>query len=345
MIVVDNGSTDGSGELAAARGARVVEERRRGYGSAYRTGLAAARGEVVVLADADGTYPLNELPQLLEPINDGTSDLVLGARLNDQMEPGAMPWKNRWIGNPVLTGFLNLLFRARVSDAHSGLRAVRRSALQELPLRTSGMEFASEMIVEAAKRGVRIAEVPIAYRARGGTSKLMPFRDAWRHVRYMLLRSPTALFFIPGGTLALLGLVPLLVLAGGPVTLFGRRWEVHTSIVAAIATLVGAQVVQLGAFARTYAVLFLGERDTFLERAWGRVRLEHGLLLGGLLLLVGLVLLGFVVVRWIEHDFGVLNQSQLSVLALTLVGLGVQTVFGSFFLSVLPLGLHTRRLR
>jgi glycosyltransferase involved in cell wall biosynthesis len=344
VIVVDNGSTDGSGEIAAARGARVVAESRRGYGREYRTGIDEARGDFVVLADADGTYPLSELARLIEPIRAGDCDLVLGSRLNGRMERGAMPWKNRWIGNPLLTGLLNLLFRSGVSDAHSGLRVARRDALTSLPLRTDGMEFASEMIVEAAKHGVRIAEVPIGYRARGGVSKLSPFRDAWRHVRYLLLRQPTALFVVPGLILFVLGLIPLLALAGGPVHVFGRDWEIHTAIVGAIATLVGAQIVQLGTFARTYAVLFLGERDSLLERGWGRIRLEQGLAAGGIVLVVGLTLLGVVIGRWIANDFGELRQQELSVLALTLIGLGVQTVFGSFFLSILPLGLHARRV-
>lgn len=337
VIVVDNGSTDRSAAVAAEAGARVISEPRRGYGSAYLAGLAAARGETIVLADADGTYPLGDLSGLLERMRAG-ADVVLGSRFNDSMEKGAMPFLNRWVGNPVLTGTLNLLFRARVSDAHCGLRAVRRSALAELDLQTTGMEFASEMVVKAAKRGLRIEEIPISYRVRGGQSKLVPFRDAWRHIRFMLVYSPTFLFVIPGVLLFLVGLATLLALAGGPTVIFGRRWEIHAVIVGAIATLVGAQIVQLGVFARTYAVLFLRERDGLWDSLARRVSLERGLLAGGVILLAGTILLAVVVGRWVANDFGELHAEYLSVLALTLIGLGTQTIFSAFFLSILALG-------
>jgi glycosyltransferase involved in cell wall biosynthesis len=336
VIVVDNGSTDGSAAAARNAGARVVEESRRGYGSAYLAGVAAAQGDVLVLADADGTYPVRDLELLLNEVHDG-ADLVLGSRLKGTLEPRSMPWLHRWIGNPVLTGMLNLFFRAGVSDAHSGMRAVRRSALDMLDLRTTGMEFASEMVVKAAKRGLEIREVPIEYRLRAGQSKLSPVRDGWRHLRFMLVESPTYLFLVPGGALFVVGVAALLALAGGPIEVVGRRWEIHSAIVASILTLTGAQIVQLGLFARTYAVLYVGEADPLLERGWRRLRLEHGLAIGAALLLAGLAVLGFVVVRWILNGFGNLNEEHLSVVALTLIGLGVQTIFGSFFLSVLAL--------
>lgn len=344
VIVVDNGSSDRSSALAAAAGARVVAEPRRGYGSAYLAGLDAARGATIVLADADGTYPLGDLSRLLERVRDG-ADVVLGSRFNDEMEQGAMPFLNRWVGNPLLTGTLNLLFGARVSDAHCGLRAVRRSALTELDLQTTGMEFASEMVFKAAKRGLRIDEVPIAYRIRGGHSKLSPFRDAWRHVRLMLVYSPTFLFVLPGGLLFLLGLATMLALAGGPAEIFGRRWEIHAVIVGAIATLVGAQIVQLGVFARTYAVLFLRERDRLWDALAGRLSLERGLLAGGAILLTGTAILAVVVGRWVANDFGELHAEHLAVVALTLIGLGTQTIFSAFFLSILALGRRSTPTR
>ena len=340
VIVVDNGSTDGSAEIAAAHGARVIHEERRGYGSAYLAGLAAARGELIVLADADGTYPLGNLTPLLEPLRNG-ADLVLGSRFNETMEEGAMPFLNRWVGNPVLTGTLNLVFRAKVSDAHCGLRAVRRSALPTLDLQTTGMEFATEMVVKAAKRGLSIEEVPITYRVRGGESKLSPFKDGWRHLRFMLVHSPTFLFVVPGVALFVLGLSVLLALAGGPVEVLGRRWEIHSMILGAITTLVGGQIVQLGVFARTYAVLFLRERDRIYERAAAHVNLERGLLAGGAVLVTGIALFALVVASWIASGFGALHEEHLSVLALTLIGLGTQILFAAFFLSILALGRRT----
>jgi glycosyltransferase involved in cell wall biosynthesis len=337
VIVVDNDSTDGSAQVAAQHGARVLSEPRHGYGNAYLAGLDAAEGDYVVLADADLTYPLEDVDRLVAPLRDG-KDLVLGSRLRGTIEPGAMPWSHRWIGNPLLTGLLNLLFRTGVSDAHCGLRAIRRDALPRLDLRTSGMEFASEMVVKAARRGLRIGEVPITYRARGGVSKLSRFSDAWRHIRFLLLQSPTFLFLVPGLMLFLLGLLGVAALAGGPVHVFGRTWEIHTAMLASGVTLVGAQIVQLGVFARTYAVLYLGESDPALQRVWRHVRLETGLYAGGALFLGGCGLLLAIVVHWAASDFGALHEEYLSLLALTFVGLGVQTVFGSFFLSILGLG-------
>jgi glycosyltransferase involved in cell wall biosynthesis len=336
VVVVDNGSTDRSAEIAAEHGARVVHEARRGYGSAYLAGLAAARGELLVLADADGTYPLEDLAQFLQPLREGT-DLVIGSRFRGKIQDEAMPFLNRWVGNPILTGTLNLFFKAGVSDAHCGMRAVRREALQRLDLRTPGMEFASEMVISAVKRGLRIEEVPIDYRARGGESKLSPYRDAWRHMRFMLVHSPTFLFLVPGLALFALGALALAVLAGGPVELFGRTWEIHSAIFAAISVLVGAQIVQLGLFARTYAVLYLGEDDPQLVRAYERIKLEHGLAIGAVVLVAGLGTIGYVVGTWIAGGFGALHEEHLSVAGLTLVGLGVQILFGSFFLSILSL--------
>ena len=200
------------------------------------------------------------------------------------------------------------------------------------------MEFASEMVIKAGKRRLRIDEVPVGYRVRLGESKLSRFSDAWRHVRFMLVYSPTVLFVIPGALLFLVGLATLLTLAGGPVEVFGRRWEIHAVIVGAIATLVGAQIVQLGLFARTYAVLFLRERDRLWDALASRVSLERGLLAGGAILAAGMILLSIVVGRWIANDFGELHAEHLSVVALTLIGLGTQTIFSAFFLSILALG-------
>jgi len=228
----------------------------------------------------------------------------------------------------------------RVSDAHCGLRAIRRSALLRLDLRATGMEFASEMILKAAKRRLRIGEIPIDYHPRRGDSKLSTFRDGWRHLRFMLVYSPTYLFLVPGGFLLGIGAVVLAVLAGGPVTILGRPWQIHAMIAASTAALVGAQILQLGVFARSYAVLYMGDHEPVLERLWHRVRLEHGLAAGGLLLLGGAAMLVLVFVEWAESGFGALRREHESLLGLTLVGLGVQTVFASFFLSLLGLRKH-----
>jgi len=197
VLVVDNGSTDGSAELARAAGARVVGEPRRGYGRAYRAGFEAARGRYIVMGDADGTYDFSEIPRFVEQLETG-ADLVLGTRLNGTIQPGAMPWLHRYVGNPVLTGLLNALFETGVSDSHCGMRAFRRDALPELQLRSTGMELASEQVVRCSKLGFTIREIPIAYSRRLGESKLSRFSDGWRHIRLLLQHAPRRRLALPG---------------------------------------------------------------------------------------------------------------------------------------------------
>jgi glycosyltransferase involved in cell wall biosynthesis len=336
VIVVDNGSTDDSAEIAASRGATVVIESRRGYGRAYLTGLAHAKGEYVVMADSDGTYPVKELGGFVDALEAGT-DLVLGSRFEGRIHAGAMPWSHRWIGNPILTGLLNRMFGVRVSDAHCGMRAVRRTALPVLDLHSTGMEFASEMVFKAFRRKLTVSEIPIDYYPRTGESKLSRFADAWRHVRFMLLYSPSWLYFAPGSVLLLLGLTGILVLASGTVDVFGRTWQIHTMLAFVALTLMGAQVIQTGLFARTYALKHYGERDRLLERLSRRIHLEHGLLLGLGLVLAGAGVLLAVFVRWAHTGFGRLGDEYPTALGVTLAGLGVQTIFGSFFLSLLTM--------
>ena len=285
VIVVDNASTDRSAEVAAAHGARVVSEKRRGYGSAYLAGLAAAQGEYVVMGDADETYPLQELAPFVDRLEAG-DDLVIGSRFQGTIHGDAMPFLNRFVGNPILTGMLNLLFGVKVSDAHCGMRAIRKDALPSLDLHSTGMEFASEMVFKAYRRGLTVAEIPIDYYPRVGESKLNRFGDAWRHVRFMLLYSPSWLYLYPGAALLLLGLVGMLALATGPVDVFGRTWQIHTMLGFVALTLIGAQVIQLGVFARTYARVRIGEHDPLLERIGRGLKLEHGLLVGGVLVLL-----------------------------------------------------------
>ncbi len=336
VIVVDNGSTDRSAEIAAEHGATVVFQPQRGYGHAYLAGLAHAQGDYIVMGDADGTYPLHALWEFVDALEAG-SDLVLGSRFKGTIHAGAMPWSHRFIGNPILTGLLNRLFGSRVSDAHCGMRALRRSALPVLDLHSGGMELASEMVFKACRRGLEVSEIPVAYSPRIGESKLSGYGDAWRHIRLMLLHSPSWLYFLPGGALLVLGLAGMLVLASGPVDVFGRTWQIHTMFAFMALTLLGAQVVQLGVFARTYAMSHFGDRDALLEWLAPRVRLEHGLLLGTGLAAAGTIALAAVFVTWASSWFGALGHEYATAVAITFMGLGVQIVFGSFFLSLLRL--------
>ena len=339
VIVVDNGSSDSSAEVAAAHGATVVSEPRRGYGAAYLAGLEAARGEYVVMADADDTYPLDELVQFVDGLAGG-EDLVIGSRFKGTIHGDAMPFLNRFVGNPILTGLLNVLFGVKVSDAHCGMRAVRRDALPVLDLHSTGMEFASEMVFKAYRRGLAVSELPIDYFPRVGESKLNRFGDAWRHVRFMLLYSPSWLYLVPGAILLLLGIAGMLVLAAGPIDVFGRSWQIHTMLGFVAMTLIGAQVIQLGVFARTYARVRIGERDALLERLGRHLTLEHGLVGGGLLSLFAVVGLGYVAIEWANDGFGALGHAYETALLVTALGLGIEIVFGAFFLALLTMPLR-----
>jgi Glycosyl transferase family 2 len=334
VIVADNGSEDDSAELAELAGAEVVHELRRGYGSAYIAGFAAARGTYILMADADLTYDFSEIPSFLAELERG-ADMVIGDRMKN-IHPGAMSWHHRYIGNPLLSGLLNLLFHTGVSDAHCGMRAFRRDRLELLALRTTGMEFASEMVVRAAKERLDIRELPIQYHPRGGESKLSSFRDGWRHLRFLLLHSPNHLFIAPGALLAALGgLVSLTVLARVPV--LARQWDLHTLIGGSLLVIVGAQLLGLGLCAHAYATYFMGERDAWFDRARERLRLEHGLMLGGGVALVGLAMMIVIVLDWIARGLGSLAQERIAITAATLLVLGVQIVFTSFLLSILGL--------
>jgi glycosyltransferase involved in cell wall biosynthesis len=334
VVVADNGSTDGSPELASAAGARVIHEERRGYGSAYLAGFANARGQYIVMLDADLTYPFELIPRFVDELAGG-AELVMGDRM-DNIQPGAMPWLHRYVGNPILSGILNLFFRTGVRDAHCGMRGFRREILPQLDLRTTGMEFASEMVIRAAKEKVVIDQFPIEYHPREGESKLSSFRDGWRHLRFLLVHSPTHLFILPGAVMALLGaLISLTVLT--QLNILGREWDLHAMIAGSLLTVVGTQVVALGLAAHAYGTYFMGEKDRWFDKMRARYRLEHGLMLGGAITLAGFTVAAVIVIQWLDRGFGALSEERLAVLAATLVIVGVQIFFSSFLLSILGL--------
>jgi glycosyltransferase involved in cell wall biosynthesis len=334
VVVADNDSEDDSAQLAEHAGARVVIERRRGYGSAYLAGFAASTGRYIVMADADLTYDFSEIPRFVAALEEG-AEMVIGDRM-DNIHPGAMPWLHRYVGNPILTGLLNFLFRTGVKDAHCGMRALRREVLARLDLRTTGMEFASEMVIRASKEKLRIAEFPIEYHPRGGESKLASFRDGWRHLRFLLVHSPNHLFIVPGAVLAGLGTF-IVVFIGAGLDLFGRAWGLHALIGGALLMIVGTQVLALGLCAHAYGTYFMGERDPWFDRMRARFRLEHGLLLGGAFVLIGVVIGAVIVGTWISHGFGSLADEKLAVIAASVVIVGIQIFFSSFLLSILGL--------
>jgi hypothetical protein len=286
------------------------------------------------MADADLTYDFNEIPRFVAALEEG-AEMVIGDRM-DNIQPGAMPWLHQYVGNPILTGLLNLFFRTGINDAHCGMRALRRDVLPRLDLRTTGMEFASEMVIRASKENLRIAEFPIEYHPRGGESKLSSFRDGWRHLRFLLVHSPTHLFVVPGALLAGLGALIILIVEAG-LTFFGRAWGVHAIIGGSLLMIVGTQILALGLCAHAYGTYFMGDTDPWFDRMRARFRLEHGLLLGGAFVLAGLALGGVIIATWIAHGFGSLSDERLAVVAASVIVVGLQIFFSSFLLSILGL--------
>ena len=335
VVVADNGSEDGSPALAADAGARVVHATTRGYGAAYLAGLRAARGRYLVLGDADGTYDFAAVPAFVAKLREG-HDLVLGSRFAGQILPGAMPWLHRYVGNPVLTGILGLFFGQRVSDAHCGMRALTRDALDRMRLRTSGMEFASEMIAMASRQGLTVGEIPITYHPREGESKLRSFRDGWRHLRFMLLLSPTPVFLVPGLAAIALGLVGILALLPGPIRVGALSFDFHFMFVASALAILGVQLVVLGLAAKAWArseELVRGDRWLWFLDRW--FTLERGLLLGLGVLAAGVGINAKILVDWLRAGRGELFAVRPALAGLTLLVVGAQLAFGSFFISVI----------
>jgi hypothetical protein len=285
------------------------------------------------MIDADLTYDFEEIPRFVRELEEG-AELVMGNRMQ-AVQPGAMSILSR-IGNPLLSGFLNLLFRTPVGDAHCGMRALRRDVLPRLALQATGMELASEMVIRAARSGLDIREVPIALHPREGESKLSPFRDGWRHLRLMLVYHPNFLFLLPGTLLGAAGVL-LMALVFARASLFGHLFYVHTLIGGSLLVVVGTQLVGFGLCGRSYAVHQLGDQDPWLERMGKRVRLEHGLLLGLAFMVAGFALGAVIVGHWIARGLGSLAEERVTILAATFLIVGVQTFFTSFLLSLLGL--------
>ncbi|MDD5155284.1 MAG: glycosyltransferase family 2 protein [Candidatus Omnitrophica bacterium] len=335
VIVVDNLSADGSGAIAASLGAKVISESRRGYGSTYLRGLREAQGEIIIIGDSDNTYDFYDIPRFLKPLKEGY-DFVIGSRFKGKMHKGAMPWLNRYLGNPVLSAMSRIFFRINLSDIHCGMRAFTKAAYRKMRLRTMGMEFATEMVFSASQNKLKMCEVPIHYYPRMGKSKLKPFPDAWRHIRFMLLYCPLWLYFVPGAVGFISGLLILLVLLRGPFLFLGRYWDIHVVVFGSVICILSYQIINLGIYAHTYAIKqgFLKyDKLTFLFQR--HFSLERGIILGAILFLSGLLINILILIEWFSRDLGALYRIRESILAMTFLVIGLQTVFSSFFISLL----------
>lgn len=331
-IVVSDSSTDRTPEIAREMGARVVEPDRDGYGYAYQYGFEHARGEYIAMGDADTTYDFEQLPRLYREVADGDADLVMGSRFAGEIRDGAMPPLHQYVGNPALTAFLNFFYHTDVSDAHSGFRVFTAEALERMSLRSTGMEFASEMVMAAGAEGLTVAEVPITYYEREGEATLDSFQDGWRHVKFMLVNAPGQLFSVPGLTMCLLGATLMLVATFG-IELVGQPLGIHSLIGGSLLTLVGFQIGTFGVLSdiATDPVQRPQDRVTRLIRE--EFTLERGIGVGLGLFVFGATIAGQMLFRWVASGFEILPLVTGDILAFTTILLGVQTVFNSFFAS------------
>jgi len=334
VIVVDNGSTDASVEISRREGARVLFETRKGYGSALRRGIDEAYGKYIIMGDGDDTYDFSIADKFVAPLRQGY-DLVMGSRFKGEILPGAMSWSHRYVGNPILSGILRLFFGGAVSDSHCGLRGFTKESYEKMNLHTTGMEFASEMVIHALKKKLKIAEIPITYYPRKGESKLSSLRDAWRHMRFMLLYSPGYVFLWPGLAIFITSFIAFARLLAGPVMLFGRPWDLHVMVFCSLFTLLGWQILHLGHAAKLFAHAIALEEDPATRKILDMITLERSLVTGLVFILAGTAGIAYIVYVWAQNDFGPLAQVKTGLFSLTLIVMGIQTIFTAFLSSML----------
>ena len=354
IIVVDNGSKDDSVKIvqdliqkynsnlgqeqihlgAVHPNLLLLQEPIKGYGSAYLSGLRSARGKYIFMADADATYDFGDIPRFIKKLEEG-SDLVVGNRFSGMMESNSMTFSHRWIGNPVLSSLVKLFFKVKIHDIHCGARAISKEAFNRITLYTLGMEFASEMIIKVAKAKMNIVEIPIKYKMRIGESKLETFSDGWRHLRFILLYSPIVIFLIPGLLLFLCGLISIFILYIGNFSLFGIMFYFHPMFLSALCIILGYELIFFTAFSKTYAVTHLGDNEHLVEKMLKFLTLEKGLIIGGILTVSSVLVFVSIFIGWIGTNLGGLNQTKNLILALTFAVIGMQTITGSFMLSIL----------
>jgi len=343
VVIADNGSSDGSVDVAIEHGARLIHVAERGYGNALRAGIEGAKGSFIIMGDADDSYDFTELPKFVDKWRQGY-DLVMGNRFTGGIKPGAMPWSHRLIGNPALTAILNRLFRAGVGDAYCGMRGFSKRLYKAIEPRTTGMEFALELAIKASQMGAKIGEIPITLwpDKRGRPPHLRTLHDGWRSLRFMLLLAPNWLFLGPGAFLFVAGVAIVLWLLPGPRPVGHIIFDTHTMFFGLVFALTGSQIIATGTFAKVYsfAERFAPEQRS-LARWLSRVKLEHGLIAGTLLLLLGGGGLFGLCLKWARSDFGTFDQMRAIIFFGLWFFLGVQTIFSSFFISMLGISRGT----
>jgi glycosyltransferase involved in cell wall biosynthesis len=343
VVVADNGSTDGSPGIASEHGARVIHVQARGYGNALRAGIVAARGQFIIMGDADDSYDFSEIARFVQKWREGY-DIVMGNRFLGEIKSGAMRWHHQYFGNPILSGLLRLFFHSPVHDAHCGMRGFTADVYRRLDLRTTGMEFASEFVIKATRLGAKMTEIPITLwpDKRGRPPHLRSFRDGWRHLRFMLLYAPNWLFLVPGSALSLLGIFLVMWLVSGPRVVNHFIFDVHTMMFGLMFAIVGAQIVSIGTFAKVFSYAERFDHDQrSLENLLRRITFEHGLIVGTVLALAGLCGDIWVIWEWASTGFGPVRQAREVIFWSLPLFLGIQIIFSSFFLSMLGISRGT----
>ncbi|MCJ7696746.1 MAG: glycosyltransferase family 2 protein, partial [Thermoplasmata archaeon] len=342
-IIVLDSSSDQTGAIARNNDAIVIHPVKSGYGNAYLEGFRQAKGKYIVMGDADNTYDFFDIPRFIEPLRNGVVDLVIGSRFKGQITPGSMAPLHRYIGNPVLTMMLNLIFHTKFSDSHSGFRAIRHSSLEKLNLTSGGMEFASEMLIQAARHKLKITEIPITYYSRVSPSKLHSFADGWRHVRFILLMRPIPFLALPGIFFAFIGfaLMGIFYLTGDIETS-----HLHSFILSAFLLLGGVQGVLTGILISTYSTIHgYQERTPFMKRIMNYHSLEKFLIAGGASIFSGIVIGAYIIRTWFTSHFGMLTQISTAIVALLLIIIGMEIIFFSIFTSMMMLNDNYENLR
>jgi glycosyltransferase involved in cell wall biosynthesis len=338
IIIADN-SSDRTAEIASLMGAKVIGPI-KGYGNAYLKGLAEAKGDYIAIADADNTYDLLELDKFFDPLMAGEADFIMGTRLKGDIKKGAMPWLHQYIGNPFLTAMLNFLFKTKISDAHCGMRAFTKEALEKMNLKTHGMELASEMVIEAAKCGLRIKEVPITYYSRKAPSKLRSFHDGWRHIRFMMLYRPLPFLLLPGAVVFVLGILVIcsLLFSGE-----GAQNRLHSFILGCMLLIMGGQTLSTGSYMKMYSLVRGGHpKNKNINSKWLNYHsLEKELLAGSIILGVGILLGLRVIYTWISSGYGSLSEVKSAAVSMVFAFIGLQMIFSAIVLSVMLLEVDT----
>ena len=339
VLVVDNGSKDKT--LSLIKKIKedfpelvILEEPKRGYGFAYLKGLNEATGKYIFMADADGTYSFFQIVPFIEKLESGY-DLVVGNRFSELMIKSSMSWSHRYLGNPFLSFLVRLFFNVKIKDIHCGVRAISKTAFEKISLYTGGMEFASEMIIKAAKADLKIDEIMVEYKNRIGKSKLNSLTDGWRHLRFILLYSPLALFFLPGVILFLSGVILMLSFYLFEPSFLGIKFYVHPFFLFSLMILLGYQLIIFGGFSKVYAINHFGDKSNLMESLFKYITIEKTGLIGIIIILIGAFLYLSIFISWVNSDFGSLNQIKESIIGLTLIMFGAQTFFSAFMFSIL----------